>query len=236
MGFYDARCMITGVSLKGSQAALVLLQQVEAAYQPIALQIIGQYDRLGSIDMIDEDDNTEIILQYFQDQLTTNTFVVDAEYLRGHEAYPIETTEQLLRGFERNMNDHSKAAVLRGKPVVYALIAATVWDAIAKAAKPPSRDDRAAIWELFGGGPVAKEIYSTYPADDLSGHIRAFAGVSAFLTARGIPWTPPDDFSQHYSAEMLQFLEQVRATFHDSPAVLKGLQAYRREIADSLED
>jgi hypothetical protein len=236
MGLYDARCMITGVSLKGSQAALVLLQQVEAAYQPIALAITGQYDRLGSIDMIDEDENTEIILQYFLDQLAANTFVADAEYLRSHEAYPIETTEQLLRGFERNMNDHSEGAVLHGKPVVYALIAAAVWDAIAKSAKPPSRDDRAAIWELFGGGPVAREIYSTFLADDLSGHIRAFAGVSTFLTARGIPWTPPDDFSQHYCDEMMQYFEQARATFHDSPAVLKGLQAYRREIADLLED
>lgn len=236
MGFYDARCMITGVSLKGSEAALVLLQPQEDRFQPISLAITGQYDRLGSIDTIDEDDNTEIILQYFLDQLDANTFVVDAEYLRGHEAYPIETTEQLLRGFERNMNDHSKAAVLHGKPVVYALIAATIWDAIAKAAKPPRRDDRAAIDELFGGVRVANEIYNTFLANDLSSHIRAFAGVSAFLTGRGMPWLPPDDFIQHYSDEMLQLLEQARATFRDSPAVLKGLQAYRREIADLLGD
>ena len=55
MGFYDTRCMLTGVSLHAIRATVVLVQRPGAAYRPIALGISGQYDRLGSIDGIEED-------------------------------------------------------------------------------------------------------------------------------------------------------------------------------------
>jgi hypothetical protein len=235
MGFYDARCMVTGVSLKGSQAALVLLQQVEEAYHPIALAITGKYDRLGSIDMIDEDENTSLILRYFQNQLAANTFVVDVESLRIQEAYPIETIEQLLRGFERNMNDGPGYAVLNGEPVVFSLIAATVWETIANSAEQSKLDDRAVLSGLFNEMPVTNEIYADH-LDDVSGHLRAFAGVSAFLATRGVAWAPPDDWSQHYSDEMREYLEQARATFRDSQVITQALKCYENEIADLLED
>jgi hypothetical protein len=55
MGFYDCRCMITRISLRGARAVLVpiiLLSQSENRYAPFGLGIKGTYNRLGSIDMI----------------------------------------------------------------------------------------------------------------------------------------------------------------------------------------
>lgn len=233
MGFYDERCMVTGVSLKGSRAALVLLQSNQHRHQPIALAITGQYDRLGSIDMIDEDANTELILRYFLDQLATGNFAVDAEYLRVSKAYPIETIEQLLRGFERNMND-GVAARLAGEPVEFALIAATIWKAIAGAGKAAG-DHRETFRGLFDAEPVPSQIYGE-GLENLSRQLREFAAVSHFLTERNIPWAPATDGYQHYGEEMRQFLDEARTAFRDSPPILQALRQYELEIADLLED
>lgn len=114
MGLFDCRCMITGVSLKGAKAALVLLQQSADQSRPFALAIKGNYNRLGSIDGIDEDSNTQLVLRFFLASLRSGTFAVDEDDLRGHRCFPIRTIEDLLQGFERNMNESSGAAVLKG--------------------------------------------------------------------------------------------------------------------------
>src|SRR5262245_36531671 len=105
MGFYDCRCMATGVSLKGADAALVLLQQAAGQYAPVALAIKGNYDRLGSIDGIEEDANTRLVLRFFLGGLQSGAFRVEEDSLTADECFPIRTVEDLLHGFERNMND-----------------------------------------------------------------------------------------------------------------------------------
>ncbi|MBN9117691.1 MAG: hypothetical protein J0I06_00720 [Planctomycetes bacterium] len=234
MGFFDARCMVTGVSLKGSEAALVLLQQENEVHYPIALAINGQYDRLGSIDMIDIDENTALVLRYFRDQLGAGAFVVDEESLRLHKAYPIDAIEQLLRGFERNINDGPGYAALNGQPVVFALIAATVWNAIARA-RNPSGDAAATFRELFKAAPAAQAIYADH-LDDVSRKLREFAAVSTFLEQRKLPWKPVAEPGQDYSDDMRQYLTEARTAFHDSEVVLKGLKAYENEVSDLLRD
>jgi hypothetical protein len=223
------------VSLKSSEAALVLLQQTEEAYHPIALAITGQYDRLGSIDMIDEDENTELVLTYFGAQRAKGVFVVEEWYQEEREYFPFETIELLLRCFERTMNDPPEAALLDGRPVVFALVAATVWNAIVRAAPKPSGDDRATFDRLFKGVPVANEIYSER-LEDVTLQLRELAAVSDFLAARTLPWTPATDLGQHYGDDMRQFLAEARATFQDSAVVLNGLKAYEHQVSDLLGD
>src|SRR5262245_3985750 len=89
MGMYDGRCMVSCVSLKGADAALVLLQQSGDAFHPMELAITGNYNRLGSIDGL-EDANTQLVFDYFQRKLASGEFVVDVDYLSGHEFYPID--------------------------------------------------------------------------------------------------------------------------------------------------
>src|SRR5262252_9175675 len=76
VGFYDCRCMVTGVSLKGSDAAAVLLQKAAGVYRPIALAMKGNYNRLGTIDHISEDANTRLVLKFFLAKLG-GAFVID---------------------------------------------------------------------------------------------------------------------------------------------------------------
>ena len=235
MGLYDCRCMVTGVSLKGADAALVLLQQAGAVCHPIALPIKGAYNRLGSIDGLDEDANTALILKYFLERLRREEFVVDQDYLRTHHCFPIENIEQLLAGFERNINDNDSAAVLNGRPVVFALISRAVWDAIASSSPPPSGPAPTLFQRLFKGVPAAEGIYRGNLAK-VAGHLEELSGVYKFLAGRGLTWRPAEDPSQHYPEEMRAYLEAARQAFRDSPVALKGLNDYEAEVADLLKE
>jgi hypothetical protein len=234
MGFFDCRCMATGVSLKGTDAALVLLQQADGVHRPIALAITGAYDRLGAIDNIDEDDNTELVRAYFLDKLRSGEFVVDEEYLPADGDEPAEALERLLRGFERNINDSDTTALLHCRPVVFALLCRIVFDAIAKSGAPAG-SHTALFRNVFKDVPVAEELYRG-SLTKVFRQLRALSAVSDFLATRRIAWKPPDDPSQHYSDEMREYLSEARRTFRDSEVVLGALKAYQREVGDLLDD
>jgi hypothetical protein len=235
MGFYDCRCMVTGVSLKGADAALVLLYQSSDQYLPMALAVKGNYNRLGSIDGIDEDANTQSVLRFFQESLRSGAFTVDEEYLRGHGCFPIQTIEDLLQGFERNMNDGEGSAVLNGQSVVFAIIARAVWDTIAEAAPTHIEPALTLFKRLFKASPVGLELYAE-SVGAMSKHIGELAAVDSLLTSRGLSWRPSEATGQDYPEEMRQYLDEARKIFSDSPTILSALRRYEQEIGDLLTD
>jgi len=235
MGFYDCRCMITGVSLKGADAALVLLHQSSDQYLPQALAVKGNYNRLGSIDGIDEDANTQSVLRFFQESLRSGAFTVDEEYLRGHGCFPIQTIEDLLQCFERNLNDADGIAVLNGQSVVFALIARPVWDTIAEAAPTPVEPALTSFNRLFKASPVGLEIYAK-SVRAVSKHIGELAAVESLLTRRRLSWQPSEATGQDYPDEMRQYMDEARGIFADSPMILAALRRYEEEIGDLLTE
>lgn len=50
MGFYDLRCALTGLSLKGQRCDLLLLRRSGGRVEPLWGTITGSYNRLGTID------------------------------------------------------------------------------------------------------------------------------------------------------------------------------------------
>jgi len=89
MGFYDCRCMATGVSLKGADAALVLLHRAAGEYAPISLAIKGNYNRLGAIDGVDEDANTRLVLRTIDMQQFYNAFLPTSTERRVPDISPL---------------------------------------------------------------------------------------------------------------------------------------------------
>jgi hypothetical protein len=235
MGFYDCRCLVSGVSLKGADAALVLLEHAGTALAPVALAIKGNYNRLGAIDGIPQDSNTDLILRFFLAKLRNGEFAVDRDYLRPHGCYPIQSIEHLLHAFERNINDHPRAAVLRDRPIVFALISRAVWDGVARAAPPLREPVAAAFRRLFRDSPTAEEIYSG-SLEQVAGPLHELSAILSLLAARGIAWRPPEDPCQHYAEEMRQFLEEARRAFRDSTVVGEALKDYQREVGHLLDE
>ena len=229
MGLYDCRCMITGVSLKGARAVLVLLQEHAGAHLPVALGVTGSYNRLGSLDMIDEDANAAAIYRFFRGELLNGNLVVDAPYLEEHDFYPFETLEQLVGAFERNINDHPKAALLNGQAPVFALISEQIWRAIAAAAKP----HRHSLEEFLQTSPLAAQIYNER-AEGLSKPAAEMLGVQDFMRFRNLTWERANDPEQHYNEDMLAYIEQAQQQFGDNEIIMAGLRAYEDEVRELL--
>jgi hypothetical protein len=235
MGLYDCRCMITGVSLKGAKAALVPLESKDSTYSPATLAIKGTYNREGAIDAIRENANTALVLRFFLKELESGRYRVNAEYLEICRAYPIEDVEQLLVGFERNINDPPPTATFDGRPVVFALISLRVWEEIVRAAPPPEEPAPTLFRRVFGDSAIAEGVYDG-KLKAVSGPLGELAAISAFLADRRLAWRPADDVSQHYSEEMLEYLAEARDAFSDSAAVQQGLKRYTREVGGLLKD
>jgi hypothetical protein len=201
----------------------------------MALAVKGKFNRLGSIDGIDEDANTQSVLRFFQKSLVSGAFTVDEEYLRGHGCFPIQTIEDLLQGFERNMNDGEGIAVLNGQSVVFALIVRAVWDTIAEAEPTPVQPASTSFKRLFKASPVGLEIYAE-SVGAVSKHIGELAAVDSLLTRRGMSWRPSEATGQDYPEEMRQYLYEARDIFSDLPIILAALRRYEYEIGDLLID
>lgn len=235
MGFYDCRCMVTGISLKGVDAALIPLQVADKGYSPVTLAVKGNYNRYGSLDGIQEDANTALILQFFLRELDLGRFRVEQEYLEEFGHYPIHTIEHLLAGFERNMNDDPNAAMFDGQPVVFALICLNVWEAIVRTALPTKEPAATLFRHLFKDSPLAKGVYEGH-LEAVSRHIHELSAIANFLDGYGLSWRPAEDPGQHYKEDLRQYLGEARQTFSDSTVVLGALDEYEREVADLLAE
>jgi hypothetical protein len=235
MGFYDCRCMATGVSLKGSDAALVLLQRASRGYRPIALAIKGSYNRFGSIDGIKEDANAALVLKYFRERLRAGDLAIHEAYWREWENNKVRDVEQLLSGFERNLNDRDDAAVMNGQPVVFALISQTVWDTLTRSGPQVGGSPTTWFGELFDGVRVAEEIYRR-SLTKVSQPLRELAAVARFLADRGLRWKPSPSAGQHYRDDMRRHLSAARRRFRDCEVMLDALLYYDREVEELLED
>lgn len=236
MGFYDFRCAVSGISLRGADAVLVVLEPDGDQYRPVTLGVTGCYDRLGSIDNIKEDLNTALVTTYFRDRATAGDFVLNAQYAHDY-GNPPRDIESLLGYFERNVSDSSErypAATLFGRRLFSALVALPVWTALASAFAPDSRNPERWFKEVFRGSPAAEEMYQGH-VPELTSHIGELFAVNSFLEARALAWSLPDGM-QHYGAEMRQYLNEAQSAFHDVPAVLAALAQYAEEVDDLLHD
>lgn len=246
MGFYDCRCMLTGVSVDFVGATAVILRCTATGYEPVTLGISGEYSGYGMLWWLAEDRNTELVYEYFSRQSRSGRFTAR------HHPYedPVEFTddyslEDLLAAIEAacslatTFDDEDfealPLAVLDGDPLVFGLIAQPVWDAIAAAGEGEASLDAA-----FGEAKVPREIYGSH-LTDVDRQLRDFAAVSAFVRSHELRWAPPGDPAQRYPTEMgaqrdddenAEFIAQARDDYRDSPVLLAGLDAYAKRLQE----
>jgi hypothetical protein len=250
VGFYDATCLITGVNLGSSHdAAVVLLHRTPGGqYSPISLGIHGTYDGFGSIDGVTVDLNAALLTRFFSDahragrfQAHDETHVDDPNWFD-----PDIDIESLLFLVERTVScsdlyddgsPYPPSTVLDGDPVVFAMIAQPVWDAIASQNRSP-RTNLPAV--AFGPGvDVAADIYGEH-LDQLVEPLRQFAAVSDFIATRPLlRWVPPNDPVQRFprgsgiqfsAEEGRRFVEDARREYRGAAAIQSALDTYVRNV------
>lgn len=254
MGFYDTTCMITGVNLGTSHdAAAVLLHRISPGqYSPISLGIHGTYDGYGSLDGVAEDLNATLLTRFFSAAYRAGRFQAHDFTHDGDPAWfdPDIDIDSLLYLVERTttcwdqFSEHAAypdpyppGTVLDGDPVVFAMIAQPVWDAIAAQHRSPRMSLMASA---FGpGADVAAAIYGKH-LDQLIEPIRQFAAVSDFIATRvPLRWAPPNEPVQRYAhgsghqfsyEASRRFVEDARRDYRGDPAIQTALDTYVRSI------
>ena len=240
MGSYDHRCMVTGISLHGIRASVVVLNRTGDGYQPITLGMTGTYNRYGSIDDIVEDTNTDLVFRYFADRRAEGRFVLHDSALQRDDPAELADVEELLFYLERNngYDDDWPINTLDGSQIAFSLVAQPVWDALARAATPDRETIPAAFARLFGESTVADDAYRGQLAR-VSEHVRQLSAVDDYLTDRKLGWAPPGDQSlpypidpgeQHSSDDIRRFLAAARRDFAEHAAIRAALDEYERDI------
>ncbi|MFF2554784.1 hypothetical protein ACFVUS_27535 [Nocardia sp. NPDC058058] len=242
MGFYDCNCMVTGVSLKPVDATAVVLHRRGAEYRPIALGITGTYDRLGGIDGVEEDLNTDLIVRYFVEQHRVGRFFAENQVNDAEEFGADVDIEGLLQLIERThlsfVDDFYPAStVLDGDAIAFALIAQPVWDTIANSASASNQSPQQQFQGVFGQSSTAAEIYADQ-LPELTLPLHQLTAINDFITAHGLRWAPPSEPDQRYPGdygsqhfeEVKQFLNQAKHDYREDPVALTGLAAYEQLI------
>jgi hypothetical protein len=225
MGFFDYRCMLSGVSLCASRTALVVLEKVEDRYVPIALPVFGQYNRCGGIDMIREDELTDRLLAFFQSTIRAGAATVDwgEVYWQGALLTELTTIEQLIAAIERGVTMEYDCVTLNNRRIVFGLIDLCMWDALSYSTlETAAETERSDTW---------KAIYA-FPVAGFGESVRELNQVEHFMKRQGISWAPPRDPEQHSSEETIRYLERATIRFVDEPLLLQGIAAYKEALDD----
>ncbi|CAN5251203.1 hypothetical protein BH09ACT8_BH09ACT8_63280 [soil metagenome] len=254
MGFYDTTCLITGVNIGSSHdAAVVLLHRTSPGqYSPISLGIHGTYDGYGSLDRVADDLNGTLLTRFFSAAYRAGRFQAydpthdgdptwfDPDIEIDSLLYLVERTTTCWDQFsERDPypDPYPPGTVLDGDPVVFAMIAQPVWDAIASQNRSPRTN---LTTTAFGpGADVAAEIYGEH-LDRLVEPLRQFAAVSDFVATRPLlRWAPPNEPVQRFphgsghqfnAEEGRRFVEDARREYRGVTAIQTALDTYVRNV------
>jgi hypothetical protein len=223
VGCYDCRCSLTGLSLKASEAYAVLLEKRASVYVPSSFPIKGCYNRYGSIDFIEEDDNTDAILNYMTSSLQNeNVSVVWDEF----QFRQFDTIEQVLQATERSTTQEYDCITVNGNRLTHSLICADIWDYLV-AHFPRSSDNT----DILQRSTFASEMYK----DQIARNWSSIRIVSDFMESANIAWTVPFDFTQHFSEEMNLFVDEAQERFKNFPIVNNAISQYKVNVSEFLE-
>ncbi|KAA8886233.1 hypothetical protein F3087_26985 [Nocardia colli] len=235
--------MITGISLSGIDATLVLLQYTTDGYRPLTLGIAGTYNRLGCVDGVRGDLNTELVLRYFVDQRRAGRyFAEDQTGIADEDRLTSDSDiEELLQRIERTQrsNDDGKYSGSTSsdrEAIVFALIAQPIWDAITNGTPAPDGLSERELQRLFGQVSAPAEIYAGR-LPELAPLLHQLAAVDDFIGSRRLRWAPPSEPAQRYPSdygqhgdEIREFLDRAKRDYRDDPIVLAGLATYESQI------
>lgn len=218
MGFYDLRCSISGLSLKGQRCRLVLLRSRRGVYEPVWTAVSGRYNRLGSIDT-GQGEAAEIAhLRGAMKNLLSEGRLVS-------HAGPFSDAEPLFELFEPNRN----RVTLDGDDLRFTLIQHRIVPAV--------RDEVATLDEVNGwNGLGTRELYDRAfeglepiaPFSDaldlhFRGGARELLGLRRWHEQNG-PWSVPSETGQHFEDDIARFFTEARTRLASWPEISSAIE------------
>ncbi|OBA79143.1 hypothetical protein A5642_04240 [Mycolicibacterium mucogenicum] len=237
MGFFDCKCMLTGVSIDFIGTMAVILRCTPSGYEPVSLGISGDYDGAGHLDGLRADPGTELLYDHLKRCLRNGRLVAtygDAG-LDTDDDYRLDRMIGLIENYWMEDGYQQPTVALDGAPLVYATIARPIWDAIATTAS----SGPATLHTIFGDHPIPHEIFGAHEAE-VDVQLQELARIVDFVSAHGLRWAQPFDPDQRYPTDGDQRdtdvnnerVAQARLEYRDNPAVLAGLDAYVERLKE----
>lgn len=224
MGFYDYRCMVTGVSLLGAKTALFILRRGPEGFEPVALPIFGSYDRGGGVDGIEDDFTSRRLPVVFNELVSAGGIVVDWERI-GESPEPFRDAETLVRLLDRNcIEGDNEGITCEGAAISYSLVSAPIVRALF--ASPTAHHVAEPMTVVVSALEPAPTLYPATSPDEVMKATAALSRMRSWLRTRKLVWSPPSDPSQHDDEETGQYYADALKRFADDLVVLAGLRAY----------
>ncbi|MCS3850879.1 hypothetical protein [Tsukamurella ocularis] len=237
------------MSLTHTEAAMVVLSRGSGGvYRPAALPMIDHYDYYGGI-APDDNRNTELIAAGIAQATKSGRYWTDDGWPSGGWDPSIH---DVISNLVRNMSDwlglyqgaeppSGAGTTFDGVPLVFALIARPVWEAIVADGEEEIDVARAFV-EVFGDEPLPRALYGCGGGAP-SSEVTALVTVDRFLSARGMRWQSHADGlaaegfgGQHSHEEMLAWLRRACTEFADDPVLLAGLGAYEAVLSATIAE
>jgi len=205
LGFYDKSCAISGLSLKGENAAGFLLVEDGGGWRPASTLLHGKYNRLGVVDAIVAPPKVET---YFgeHDEDDRQPFL-DA-VARGEVRHEGDRVDVVL--FHWRMFDAAVIEMRRDPDVkTYSVHTGVADDEVHRSLF------REALFE--GRGPGARML------SRVSESICKTAAFFAWMTRHGT-WAPNPPDGQHHEEEIRERFATARETVAANPVLLEWVE------------
>jgi hypothetical protein len=188
-----------------------MVEEVTAGtWVPASLPVRGSYNRLGTVDMIERDFQTDLLASGFERALAAGRVVlapgVLADWQRPRESRTVanEPIDRVLEAVECATTQAHNACMFDGRPLCHTLVQSAVYDAVVQATRDASASEEELDSLLAsvlpgGAGAVLYEALAASPAETRIAAARALADLHSFsgwAAERG-GWTPGKSAGQH---------------------------------------
>lgn len=236
MSVRDFRCVFSGVSLLGSEVAVVLLQRLGDRWCPAALPLFGLYEGACTVSEVSDGPNAEMILSAVSEGRVEIDF--DAMGLASQPVLHIETFLELIACSQLHGDD----AVRSGEgPMGFALLSAHVAAALMNAEPElplaPSVENLAEdVFESSFGRQTYRQLGA------LSHRLRCKFGLSMVglaaldqsMKAWGKPWSPPGPGIPEEEADPALWLTLATVEFAGDEALIEALEDHAGQGEEAL--
>lgn len=214
MGFFDQRCMISGLSLMPAETVLIFLEKKDNNFLPLSLPLFGNYNRFGAIDSIQEAQHITHLFSFFKqhDEVEEDMFVDWNE--AGLECF--ESINDVMLAVERGVTQEYDTVKIKDRPISFCLISKLLWEEIVKEENKISE---------INFSDFHAEAYRNQPSD-YALLLCEMQQIQCFLNLHQLTWHPPNDGSQHYEEDVRKFAEEARTKFSGNETIRKAINGY----------
>jgi hypothetical protein len=248
VGFFDFRCPITRLSLRGMDAVHIALVAVTPErWAPLTLPIRGNYDRLGSIDFIKPDGVTARFVDGFMRMIKAGRVRAPGASRELDAVLRAPGLEALLKLFARANTDSIGSVstfTLDGRALRQMLIHAGAFEALAPDVPTRAPGYEALEQQLLRApiDPLAREMFEEVIIGDDDLRLRAsvaltrIAALDAWLAAGDRSWAPGDEAHQSDHVLDHEYALAARRDLAAHPALVRVIDGVLAELELEAEE